>query len=269
MSDYGSPEPNHTAALAAVDEARQEALAAVSERRQYGASPHHPNLAPADGEKTMASICTQKVVDYLLQLRPYRENSQKWNLDLGTLTLPTQINIDGNNRRSGRGSRTMWLCRQPEIPLNNISNVINAANKTVQYSTNKGEQSTAFTPPGGTQFRLRTTSERGEFVFNDERTLAKTLSGEMEYDEARARGGAIRERDLEEKTRDYVPATPASNGSPGLSRGSSTKTKSFNIVFGDQTLLELVEIADEIAAEIDILIELDAPDFESGGQGAV
>lgn len=269
MSDYGSPEPNHTAALAAVDEARQEALAAVSKRRQFGASPHHPNLAPADGgEPTLASICTQKVVDYLLQLRPYRDNSQHWDVTIGSITLPKRIEGKGSNRRSGSGSRSMWLCRQPKIPLNNVSNVIDAANQTVQYSTMRGDRDSAFSPPGGDKCRVRT-DEYGELVFTDQRSAMQAMSGKMSFEQAIERGAAMRKQELEQKTTDYVPAKPVSNSSAGLKRGTSHKTKSFNVVFGDQALLELVEIGDEVAAEIDILIELDTPDYSSGGGGAV
>ena len=236
MSDYGSPDADHTAALTAVDEARQDALTAVSEMRQHGAPPHHPNLAPTDGQKELATICTQKVVDYLLQLRPYRENSQNWNTDLGTLHLPKELGTPGSKRRSGGVTQNLWLCRQPEIPLRNVSEVIKAANMTVQYSTMRGEQFSPTPTAGG--MTVVTSSEQ-------------------------------QQQQQEDRESNYVPAKPATSSSAGLGRGSSHETKPFNLVFSDRTLLELVELGDEVAAEIDILIELEAPDYESGSQGAV
>jgi len=276
MSDYGSPDPEHTAALAAVDEARQEALRAVGEMRQFGPPPHHPNLAPADGaEKTLASMCTQKVVDYLLQLRPYRTSSQNWGVTLGTLELPTRLDTGSSNRRGGGQKRDLWLCRQPEIPLNDVSHVIEAANMSVQYSTCRQTRPTTSPAKKTPKPILKTgTEEYGRLKFDDQESLLSVAFGSKSVEAAIKQGVARpapdNEPDESQSDNDsYTPAVPVSNNKSGLKRGVSHNTKSFNIVFESQTLLTLVEIADEVAAEIDLLIELDAPDFESGGQGAV
>ena len=110
--------------------------------------------------------------------------------------------------------------------------------------------------------------------FDDQESLLSVAFGSKSVEAAIKQGVARpapdNEPDESQSDNDsYTPAVPVSNNKSGLKRGVSHNTKSFNIVFESQTLLTLVEIADEVAAEIDLLIELDAPDFESGGQGAV
>lgn len=270
MNDYGSTDPNHTTALSDLHEARKEALYAVSEMRQFGTTSHPPFLSPADGDdKTLATVCTQKVVDYPLQLQPYRDNSQNWDVDLGGIEIPKKINTGKRKRRSGGQKADLWLCRQPKIPMRDMSDVISVANTTVQYSSNRPDRSDS-PLTGKNTYHLRTGTEYGELVFTDRRAFEAVASGQMTYQQAFDTGAAIQKGEVESTgSEGYTPAIPSNTNSAGLNRGSSHKTRSFNIVFPADILLQLVELADEVAAEIDTLIEIDNPDYESDGRGAV
>jgi hypothetical protein len=195
MSDYNDPKPEHRNALAQINDARQRGLAAVSELRKREISTPYPHLAPANTEGQTPSLpvlATQAVVDYLLQLRPYRDTSKKWDVDFGVVNLPEKIDR-GSAPGRGRGEQSpLYISSDPKVPLNNVSQLIEALNRTIIYST----------------------SHRDDPV----------------------RAGV--------------------------------ETKSFKFVFGPQELLQVVELADEVAAEMDLLIELDDPDYSSSGGDA-
>lgn len=169
-------------AIVEINEARQRALAGVSEIRQTQTSMPHPNLAPANGAGEQASlpvVCTQYAANYLLQLRPYRQSSAKWNTELGVVELPARL--DGGERPGrDRGTKPpLELMQSQQVPLGDISALIAAMNKTIYYK-------------------------------------------------------------------------------------SSEETKVFKFVFGQDTLLKIVELADEVAAEMDLLAKLDDPREQDG-----
>jgi len=282
MSGFGDPAPQHRNALAAVDEARQRALGAVSEIRQRGAPSHHPNLAPADDDTpSLASVCTQTVVDYLLQLRPYRANSKSWEVDMGGVELPTEIS-GGTSNRLGRGrKRPLYLCRQPVVPIRNVSDLIAAANMTVQYSTQKSDPERIGGRPGGSRSPMDSgnrwtmkTDEHGEVELRDKSAWKAVASGALSPQEAIDTGIAISEEQTDDdveyrEEQKYVPADPNIDETAGDTRGPDHKVRTFNLVFPAGTLLRFVEFADEVAAELDLLADLESPDYEPGGGGAV
>lgn len=187
MSSYGEPDPEHRNAVANVDKARQRALAAVSEVRKANIITPHPNLAPPerDNSPTLPVVCSQAVVDYLLQLRPYRHNSTNWSINFGKITLPEKVDVGSGKPYSLQGDRI--------FPLTDASEVIDAVNTTVVYQ------------------------------YTD-------LNGDW---------------------------------------GDDSDSKRYKVVFSPGTLLKIVEAADEIAAEMDMLAELTPPDHTSGGGDAV
>lgn len=197
MSSYGDPEPEHRNAVANVDKARQRALTAVSEVRKANIITPHPNLAPPeveiehDSTPTLPVACSQAVVDYLLQLRPYRHNSTNWSINFGKITLPKTVDV-GSSRRGGSG-KPYSLQGDRVFPLTDASEVIDAVNTTVVYQ------------------------------YTD-------LNGDW---------------------------------------GDDSDTKRYKVVFSPGTLLKIVEVADEIAAEMDMLADEKPPDHSSGGGDAV
>lgn len=198
MSSYGAPAPEHRNAVSSVNKARQRALNAVSEARQSNITTPHPNLAPPevavehDSSPSLPVMCSQAVVDYLLQLRPYRQNSENWNINFGEITLPETVSI-GSNRRGDGGVKVYRLQGDGVFPLTNATEVIGAVNTTVLY----------------------------QFI------------------------------DL------------------SASWNPSHDTNQYKVVFSPGTLLKIVEVADEIAAEMDMLAELEPPDHNASGGDAV
>jgi len=132
---YNDPKPQHKNAIAAVSEARQQALAAVSVVRETTIDTIHPNLAPADSNNPHIVVsANQKVIDYLLQLRPYRSTSENWNLAFGAIKLPETIS-GGSAPGRGRGTLDdLQLSGSPEVTLENASEVIEAVNETITYT---------------------------------------------------------------------------------------------------------------------------------------
>lgn len=203
MSSYGDPAPEHRNAVSQVNEARQRALTAVSEMRKANIRTPHPNLArvkqnpddPTEPSDDLPIACTQAVVDYLLQLRPYRHTSENWEVDFGEIVLPESLEAEGSNRRSDGISGSLTLDGGGAVPLGDTSQIIEAANTTVTYS----------------------------------------------------------------------------GVSAGRSLGSSLnhEQRKYKVVFSAHTLLKIVELADEIAAEMDMLAELEPPDHSTDGGDAV
>lgn len=230
---YDEPNVQHKNTVKQIIDARQRALTAVSEMRQVQIDTPHPNLAPASGEsKQLPVVATQAVVDYLLQLRPYRSMSENWGIDFGAIELPKRIG-SGSNVFGEPDNGGLWLCRDPQVPVRDVSQLIRSLNSDVHYSTNHPTSKVRVTPGG--KYNARTADTRS----------AQGESGQ------------------------YTPATPVVDNYPGDTPGSSGKMRSFKLVMGPDQLLHLVEIADEIAAEVDMLAEIDLPDHTAGGGEAV
>jgi len=275
MSGFGDPAPQHRNALAAVDEARQRALKAVSQLRQSEAQDHHPNLAPADGDgPTPASMCTQAAADYLLQLRPYRSKSDSWGVNMGSIELPTELSRDSDRRR-GYTQSPLLICREPVVPLRNVSDLINAANMKVQYST-KRRHDPAKTGVSGMEsssdFLIRT-SRHGDIAARDESTFQAVVSGAVTPEEALESGTAVPADNTHAsaqhgENQTQIPGDPNINSFPGDTPGPDQEVRTYNLVFPAGTLLRFVELADEVAAELDLLADLKQPDYEAGGGDA-
>lgn len=290
MSNFGSPSPEHTNALNQVAEARQKALEAVSQMRRAGAPPHHPNLAPTDeDEPHLATFCTQAVVDYLLQLRPYRANSSAWKVNFGTLSLPEQLAGKKSKRQHLDRGPAYHICRPPELPMRNVSEIVKVANQTVQYSTQlrhdphpspgSGVKSNPITDAVTGELGCATvvdatykveTEEYGELTFDDYEVWKAVQVGALSPEEA-VKFGATEDQEQEEEPEgdELVLGDPNVSNNPGDAPGSSNDVRTFNVVFTGDQLLTFVEIADEAAAEMDLLADLEAPDHDAGGGDAV
>jgi len=195
MAAYGEPSSEHKSAVREIAEKRQQAHAAASEIAKAGTPHHHTHLAPAnEGGDNLSVVCTQSVVDYLLQLRPYRASSENWGVDFGIVTLPEELGTGGVGGYGIKQSK-LTIEQSPRIGLRNTNEVIAAANKSIRYSSSSGV------------------------------------------------------------------------GGYGLKSNGTTNTYKF--VFSPDQLLRLVALADEIATDLNLLVDIEEPDYDSGGQGAV
>jgi hypothetical protein len=256
MSSYGEPSVQHTSTVQQILDARERALNAVSLARKVTLSTPHPNLAATDGgrDAEIASNCSQALVDYLLHLRPYRAQSRNWNIDLGALALPKSVQDDGPSRRGdgGQSGQPLYLCRRPQVRLAGLSDVIDAVNSTVMYSSNRqGDASMS------RQTKDRVKTESGELVVEDRRLFRQILRGETTIDDVIDHPAVHPPKTTRA---DYTPAQPPLPG------GDS---KTFKLVLSDDQLLQLFEAADEIAGEVDMLAEIEPPDHSSDGGDSI
>lgn len=291
MSNFGDPGPGHRNALDAVNEARQKALTAVSKMRQAGPPPHLPNLAPADDEEpALATIATQAVVDYLIQLRPYRSHSSTWNVSFGELRLPEQIGGEEPPGRLGKSTnpRALHICRNPSFYVENVSDFVEVANATVSYSSElrsdpgagdwQPRNGSAFNQPWNDtntgdvcdQWTLET-EKYGTLRFTDKDRLNALLKGEISVDEAAQFAEPADQPDTDDTDEgdDLVLGDPNVRSVPGDTRGRDPEVKSFKLVFPADDLQRFLQLGDDVAAELDVLADLEAPDHAAGPGGAV
>jgi hypothetical protein len=277
MTQFGDPGPGHRNALDAVAEARQHATAAVSKMRQVGPPPHHPRLAPAGDDPALATIATQAVVDYLVQLRPYRGHSATWNVAFGQLQLPEHIQESqpgaGWNRNN---ARRLYVCRQPTLYVENVSDFVEVANMTVQYSskmrrgthpfyTSGGGGRSALHDPttGGVADRWRVdTDEYGTLAFSEKRHIKALLFGDLSPAAALEHAELVEEKEADEEEAD----DQVTLGDPDVG-GRDAEVKSFNLVFNAGELQRFLTLGDDVAAELDVLADLEAPDHSAAGPG--
>jgi len=291
---YDDPKPEHRNAITQINDARQRALKAVSELRKRRIETPHPHLAEAreDGE-SLPVMSTQAVVDYLLQLRPYRHGSQKWQLSFDSVTLPKEI-PRSSPRFGEQRQASLWLCRQPEVPLNGVSQLIEVLNMEIHYSTyrpDRGQSSSSrlkysdLTPTerrvkggledatGGTMTELVWTIHPPSYPgdhYVDREVYRKIQQGAITQDEAVEMGMTEEQHEPDEDDEpEYVPAIPSVPTAPGDTSGRNHQIRTYKFVFGSEGLLKLVQLADEVAAEMDLLIEMEEPDLDAGGSGAV
>jgi len=264
MSGFGDPGPQHRNAVARVDDARERAQTALSEVRQRAPPTHHPYLAPADSDSVELSVmATQAVVDYLIQLRPYRGQSKNWQANLGSITLPKTVRGREPPRRGQSPGVELHICRDPQVTLDSVDKVVKAANMTVQYSSVPVDRQ----PRTRGEHELKTgTDEFGTLLFDDESMLLAAYNGNISYEEAVEFGAAVPKNEVQSRDEPLTLGDP----SPATSgRGSTTQVEDKNLVYPESVLKDILEIADAVADEMDLLLERDNPDYEPGGGGAV
>jgi len=282
MSNFGDPGPGHRNALDAVAEARQRALSAASKMRQAGPPPHHPNLAPAsDEEPRLATIATQAVVDYLMQLRPYRNHSSAWNVSFGKLQLPATVpgdSLAGRDRAMGfgDGGRDLYICQNPTFYVENVSDFVDVANMTVQYSSQtrtpdgRGDWEPDPNPGSMTKAVEISTEEYGTLRFTDKERARELVYGDLSATAALEYAEPADEDDTTDTEEDSVTlGDPNVTTTPGDTRGRDPQVESYKLVFPPGELLRFVQLGDDVAAELDVLADLEAPDHSAGPGGAV
>lgn len=289
MSSYGEPDASKQEAGRQIMRARERALEAVSQRRQADIGTPHPNLAMpsnAQDKPTLPVLCTQAAMGYLLQLRPYRTRSMGLGIDLGTITLPKSIDGGTSKRLGADKLPDLWLCRQPTVSLRSISEIVHMANSDIHYATRDATHTddSGYEPaltgrelPDGVEgvtelpgrvvdAKLRfSTSEHGNLLFATTGAYEAVLAGDVSAEEALDTGMAVRESDVDDDT----DTEPSEYQPPSPLVGDDGRIEKYKFVFGPNALLQIVELADEIAAELDFLADIDEPDHRAAAGDAV
>lgn len=133
MSSYDDPSQGHTEAIKQLSESRATVRHYIRQlNADGGASGFHPNLVESDKTPTPHSVATAALVDYLLQLRPYRDSSAAWNQGLGAVELPETF-VENSDVFGEPGDSTYELQIDPVQELPSLSHVINIASMEVVY----------------------------------------------------------------------------------------------------------------------------------------
>ena len=116
--------------------------------------------------------------------------------------------------------------------------------------------------------------EYGRIRFADKRYLNAYLAGEIGLETALQVGEIIdEEADEEEADEEEADAVtlgdPNVPSTPGDTRGRDPEVKSFKLVFNASELQRFLTLGDDVAAELDVLADLEAPDHAAGPGGAV
>ena len=220
---YQEPSESHRSAVGQIADARQQALKGVSAIRRVTDQLDHPHLVRASGGETRVAVeATQTVLDYLLQLRPYRKNASSWSLGFGRIELPRVVSEE--NPGLGRGWTHFFAAQDPVLEVETLGDMVETMNETIVYA--------AETPP----------------------SVGPGGGGGVKSAGGRAR--AIRR---EVSRGEYTP--------PDIGRDAERRLYKF--VLQQHELLALVQAADDVAAEVDLLADIESPDYGADGGGVV
>ena len=251
---YGEPTDQHRTTVREIAKAREHAAKNISALRRGSDDSDFENLCRIDGRKTpsLSVRATQAIVDYLLHLRPYRHSSEQWGVDLGVVTLPTSI-TEQSSRRGG-DLNGFWLAQMPTIPLRSLTDVVDALNRTIIYTDSAPPQTrNSDNTPDESTIEIDGTTyafPRGSDI------IRKWFAGEATADELQRVGQPVEPQRRDDQ---YQP--------PRVTAGSNVRR--FKFVLPQSDLLQLKEIADDVAEEMGMLADIDTPDHSADGGGAV
>lgn len=201
---YNDPSQGHTEAISMISTSRSAILKYLrnlqADRR--GDARIHPNLIDGAHTPTKRTAATAALTDYLMQLRPYRDAAQLWDMGLGTITLPETY--------------------QPSL---NIANEPDPGELTIR---------------GENRFELGSLSD-----------VIDMTGYEVVYERPKYR--AVTE-----------PKGPLMDDEP-----ADVETEVFQFVLRTEEIRTLFERADDVAASLGFLAEMDTPDIAANGGDAV
>ena len=250
---YGDPSDEHRTTVKQIAAARQRAEKNISALRTVDDDAEYRNLCRIDNRTGSLSIeATQAIVDYLLHLRPYRHKSEQWGVDLGVVELPQRI--QENSKRRGSGYDLFYCAQEPQIPLRDLSETVDALNRTIMYTDNAPPQSEVPTTSQPTK-SIRLPDAEYEFPQRSD-ALQKYMNGEITLEEVRQLGVRVGAND---GRGDYRP--------PRITQDS--RIRKYKFVLAQDDLLDLKERADDVAEEMGVLADIEQPDHSPGSRGAV
>lgn len=139
MSSYDEPSAGHKTAVRQLQEAREvfrvylRKLNSAPEAARSPSSPH-PNLVPEGAAPTIQTKAQAALADYLLQLRPYRHQTPRWEESIATIRLPEEI----TGPKPGGGERFFEL-EHPEstIAVGALGDVVELSGLRATYTAPK------------------------------------------------------------------------------------------------------------------------------------
>lgn len=140
MSSYDDPSTGHKTAVRQLQEARDRfrdylrVLNAMPQRGWSSSSAPHPNLVPEAEAPTARTEAQAALADYILQLRPYRTQTQRWGEHVATVRLPKEI----TGPKPGGGSRPFTLQHpDPTISIDTLGDVSELSGLRATYTAPK------------------------------------------------------------------------------------------------------------------------------------
>lgn len=137
MSSYDDPSPGHRTAVRELADSRAQVLSLIRQLNSGEStdSGPHQNLIPLSETPSHRTVATASLADYILQLRPYRHQSDHWVGSLGSVSLPERF--PAPKPGSPDEDRFFDLEGTPEIVIETLSDVMDLAGLTVTYSAPK------------------------------------------------------------------------------------------------------------------------------------
>jgi hypothetical protein len=239
--------PEHRSAIKQLAAARQRALDSIHAVRAGDHNRRSANLIevpdqPVRGDHAhpMAEA-TGNVCNYLVHLKPFGLGSKRWQTGLGVIDILKKTEKDKPGLH--RGSIQYKCTRMPYLNINDMNAAIRAGNLQVFYARDSG--GATFTPKRQRQNDICRVEGHDLTPAGYQQLQSGTDIAECEH----ARGQSL--------NTDFEPA----------SRGDDEVA--FKFVYTADQLLTIYEVADEIAAAEDLLANIDTPDHNPGGKGAV
>jgi len=122
----------HASAVRELSDGRHEALRHLATLRAQQGPGFDGRTMPVVETPQPITHANAAVANYLAQIRPYREKTDKWSTDLGVVELEPQFVEETAGRRSG-GGNVKTLVGQAAYQISSLSDVLTVANRKVTY----------------------------------------------------------------------------------------------------------------------------------------
>lgn len=132
---YDQPSPGHKTALEQIAASRAEVYELLKEINAMSFpddGPDHASLVSVQDAPTRHTLATSSLSNYLLQLRPYRGQTDSWTAPMSDIILPKKF----ETMPAGDSDvpRYWKIQNSPVVEIDTLSDVIDSAGKRVVYS---------------------------------------------------------------------------------------------------------------------------------------
>jgi len=137
MAKYDEPSAGHKTALRQLGESRKQVLELIRQldSTASGTAGPHPNLTPVSEAPTARTMATASLADYVLQLRPYRHQSNAWHNPIGSLSVPKRFATPKPADPSA--DRFFTLVDDAQLELESLSDLMDLAGRKMTYRSQK------------------------------------------------------------------------------------------------------------------------------------
>lgn len=122
----------HASAVRELSDGRHEALQHLTALRAQQGPGFDGRTIPVAETPQPITHANAAVANYLAQIRPYREKTEKWSTDLGVIELQPRFVEEAAGRRSGVGN-VKTLVGDAAYQISSLSDVLAVANRKVTY----------------------------------------------------------------------------------------------------------------------------------------